>query len=1017
MLRGKITSLALASIVAASPVFASKHQGTPADVGVINEARILYWLEKRGELSPLADEATRRAAIKNFIANKNFGRAKLNGSFGAKVMDAEQAPHMAISGKKLPSKYQKQRLFSQEKSASAVVNTTVKVLAIMIDFPDLPYNDNRLSASDTDMYYSDYSAEHYNDLLFSQTGYTGPSGQNIQSAYQFYQEESGQSLNFTGNAVGWVTADNDAADYGANGDDGDDIDVQALVLEAVTKAVAEQGIDLAEYDQTDFFDIDGDGNVNEPDGIIDHVMLFHSSVGEEAGGGVLGDDAIWSHRFFVFDENQQPVDVPGSDVRLFGYTINPIDAATGVVVHEFGHDLGLPDEYDTLNGQYGSPVGDWSVMASGSWVGSPAGTSPVSFSPYGRDYFQTRYGGNWINQEIIEFDQISSEAKSLVAATNHESGVNQLKVSLPPQQVPIGAPYTGDYQFYSGNGDEKTNTMSFDVTLPADAATLTMKARWNIEVDYDYLQVMVDGQAIAGNHTKVTNEYYQNVTHFITGDSADIAGAEGDLAWVDLSFDLSSFANQSVTVSFLYKTDQFEGGYGFMADDISIDTASENVARLDAETNAGFTLDGFSRITNTIDGAAHHYYVQLRSANDTDSMLPSVNYHSGVLLWYSDTGVANNQVNAHPGKVQIGVVDADQRPIKSSSGRLYNTSTQISDAAFRILPHTATNFDNETSVFDLFDDSLDYSFPAQPESGIDLPFVGMKMLVETIASDYSSADLTISNNGMQRVEAERQGLTVTLTLEAQDIADATSITWSLGDGTSLMGRTIEHTYASAGSYDVEVSYSSNTGTKTVEKALSVGEALDGEIVANLTGLTLTVDADVTGGVGELTYRWNFGDGEDIVAGQSASHDYEQENNYDVTLTVTDEINQQLVRTLNIDIVDRVAVSITRTVSYLTVNFISSVSGGSADYTYAWAFGDGNTSSQANPSHTYASAGTYNVSVSVTDANGNVAEDTMSVTVTARPAPTTTTSTSSSSGGGSMAWLLIVLGCALARKRG
>ncbi|GLX82696.1 immune inhibitor A domain-containing protein [Thalassotalea eurytherma] len=1019
MFRGKLTSLALASVIMSSPAWSGGHHSSPADPALINEARIIYWLEKRGELSPLADETTKKAALKRYLSGKNFEIPKLSGEFGAKVMDAEHGTRLALAGDELSPKFQKQRLFSQQKSASSVVTNTVKVLAIMVDFPDLPYNENRLSASDTDMYYDDYSQDHYTDLLFSTTGYAGPSGQTIESAYQFYQEESGETLNFTGNTVGWIRADNDAADYGANDDTGDDLDVPALVLEAVTKAVAEQQIDLSEYDQTDYFDIDGDGNINEPDGIIDHVMLFHSSVGEEAGGGVLGDDAIWSHRFFVFDENNQPVDVPGSDIRLFGYTINPIDAATGVVVHEFGHDLGVPDEYDTANGQYGSPVGNWSVMASGSWVGNPAGTSPVSFSPFARDYFQTRYGGNWINQEVVEFEDITTHAATIASATTHDSSVNQIKVMLPEQQVSIGAPYSGSYQFWSGNGDEKTNTLSFDVTLPADAAVLSMKARWNIEVDYDYLQVKVDDVAIVGNHTKVTNEFHPSISNFITGDSVDISGSEGDLGWVDLTFDLADFAGQTVTISFLYKTDQFEGGYGFMADDLSIDAGDTNVSSLGAETDTGYTLDGFNRITDSIDGAAHHYYVQLRDYSDTDSELGSRDYHPGVLLWYNDTGTANNQVNNHPGQVMVGVVDADQRPIKSTSGRLYGTSTQISDAAFRTTPHDATSFDTETSTFSLFDDSLDYSFPAQPESGINLPFVGMTMSVDSMNADFSTADLTFNNGGMKRVIADRQGLTVDMSLDATDVSDESSIAWQLGDGTALTGRSISHTYASAGNYDVEVSYTAASGTQMASKSVTVGDAITGEIVANRTGLSITVDADVTGGVGDLTYRWDFGDGEDIVAGQSASHEYESENNYDVTLTVTDEINQQLVATLNVDIVDELALSISRTFSGLTVNFVSTVSGGSADYTYAWDFGDGNTSDIASPNHTYASGGTYTANLTVTDGNGTEAQESITVTVTAPTAPTTpttpTTPTSSSSGGGTMAWLLIIMAAGLRRK--
>ena len=38
-------------------------------------------------------------------------------------------------------------------------------------------------------------------------------------------------------------------------------------------------------------------NYLEPDGLVDHLMVIHSGVGEEAGGGSLGSDAIWSHRW------------------------------------------------------------------------------------------------------------------------------------------------------------------------------------------------------------------------------------------------------------------------------------------------------------------------------------------------------------------------------------------------------------------------------------------------------------------------------------------------------------------------------------------------------------------------------------------------------------------------------------------------------------------------------------------------------------------------------------------------
>ncbi len=37
--------------------------------------------------------------------------------------------------------------------------------------------------------------------------------------------------------------------------------------------------------------------------------------------------------------------------------------------HEYGHDLGLPDEYDTKYSGQGEPVESWSIMSGGSWAG------------------------------------------------------------------------------------------------------------------------------------------------------------------------------------------------------------------------------------------------------------------------------------------------------------------------------------------------------------------------------------------------------------------------------------------------------------------------------------------------------------------------------------------------------------------------------------------------------------------------------------------------------------------------
>ena len=67
---------------------------------------------------------------------------------------------------------------------------------------------------------------------------------------------------------------------------------------------------LINFDQ---YDVNGDGNQNEPDGVIDHLMVIHAGVGQEAGGGKLGDDAIWSHRWTV---GPKPFAIEGTKAKV-----------------------------------------------------------------------------------------------------------------------------------------------------------------------------------------------------------------------------------------------------------------------------------------------------------------------------------------------------------------------------------------------------------------------------------------------------------------------------------------------------------------------------------------------------------------------------------------------------------------------------------------------------------------------------------------------------------------------------
>ena len=413
-----LVSLGVYSSLFVLNVASKGFQKPDADAALINKEQIVYWMIKRGELSSLSTAKQKHDAVKQFIGSMNN-----MGQHTSQNETLANENRIALNKQKFSS-------------------LTVKVLQsswVLVDFPDLPYDDNRLTPEDSNMYYPSYPPEHYQNLLFSESGFDGPNGEDLISTYQYFDTVSGKTFNFTGDVKGWVTARENAAYYGNNDSGGHSAKPRELVKEAVTLVV--QGItdeELQSYDVEDPLDFNNDGNFNEPDGIIDHIMLFHSSIGEESGGGVLGTDALWSHRWSVGEYT-----IPGTSMKISNYTIQPITAAAGVCAHEFGHDIGLPDEYDTTNEGPGSPVGSWSVMSGGSWAGQIAGTEPTGFSPYAKSFLQGKFGGNWVRELEIPLESFTNQNKSvsLVTATNYDD-VNQLSIPIP---TAFKSPYSESY--------------------------------------------------------------------------------------------------------------------------------------------------------------------------------------------------------------------------------------------------------------------------------------------------------------------------------------------------------------------------------------------------------------------------------------------------------------------------------------------------------------------------------------------------------------------------------------------
>jgi immune inhibitor A len=460
---------------------------------------------------------------------------------------------------------------------------------------------------------------------------------------------------------------------------------------------------LADYDVWDRYDHDGDGDFTEPDGYIDHFQSVHAGEGEETGGGAQGSDAIWSHRWYAYFSATGPdgvgphsfggVRIGASDYWVGDYTIEPENGGVGVFAHEFAHDLGLPDMYDVSGNTGGAEnsTGFWTLMSSGSY-GSTGnaedgiGSKPISMSVYEKIFL------GWTNYAVVDTHQKAS--LKLGPSISYSKAAQSLIVLLPDKFVDfeVDDPYSGDMMYFSGSGPGLDNTMTRDVTLGA-GSTLSAKIRYDIETDWDYAYLTVNGDPVATNLSTNTDPNGQNDGEGITGSSND--------AWVDLTADLSAFDGQTVTIGFRYWTDPFVNEAGVFLDDIQISGQPLD----DAESDFGWTFDGFIHTDNIVTlPFTNYYFAEYRTYNGYDLPLKTgpynfgfpdtapnwvehFPYQDGLTVWYydesfPDNGVGDNCANGRCGGLILPVDAHPDLLLRPDNGLVWRPRVQSYDSSF-----------------------------------------------------------------------------------------------------------------------------------------------------------------------------------------------------------------------------------------------------------------------------------------------------------------------------------------------
>ncbi len=187
------------------------------------------------------------------------------------------------------------------------------------------------------------------------------------------------------------------------------------------------------------------------------------------------------------------------------------------------------------------------------------------------------------------------------------------------------------------------------------------------------------------------------------------------------------------------------------------------------------------------------------------------------------------------------------------------------------------------------------------------------------------------------------------------------------------------TIAGAAIYTVATAQSQEKGTINVA-------VIDSETGKPVQGATVSVDgiSETTGSNGTASVSVPPGSYNISVTAQGYNP-YSSTISVNAGQTVTVSVQLTETKTLTPLTVTASASPISGSAP-LTVNFVSSVSGGQPPYTYQWNFGDGYTSSSPNPSHTYAKAGTYTATLTVTDSAGNSASYSAMITVSSPVSP-------------------------------
>ncbi len=640
--------------------------------------------------------------------------------------------------------------------------------------PDRP-EDNKT------LWQRDYDRDHYEDMYFNRMK-------------GFYEDQSMGAYSVEGDVTEWVKVPFNEARYGRN-TCGSNVcsNTYFLVRDALAYWVDGQLADgrtmpqirryLRTFDQQDRYDYDEDGDFAERDGYIDHFQIVHAGGDEADSDPVYGEDAIWSHRAYAYVQqdgtgpgpakggvNVGEGGVSGDNVQIPNhptgvwvgdYTIQPENGGLGVFAHEYGHDLGLPDLYDTSGNSGGAEnnTAFWSLMSQsrGTAVGDPGiGDKAMPFGAW--EKFQL----GWLNYDVVRTGRTSEHT---LRPSQSEGGKkkNGLIVLLPNKhvQLELGQPCDtcGENYFYSGSGNDYEAVMTNELEAGGE---VTAKVRYEIEAGYDY--AFLESTSDGGDTWDPieTNVSYEGEDEGGADPSDTGISGSSEGQWLDLT---ATIPDNADGLRFRYWTDGAAVEPGFQVDEIAVDGAVVG----GAEVPEGWDLDQFRITTGSEDQSfLNAYIVENRQYGSRDRLLKHVynmgwaetrpthvefhRYMPGMLINYWDTSYSDNNVGDHPGHGEVLPVDAHPTFSHTADGSLIRNRVLSYDSTFGLSPTARLELHSLAQKYvvpsqaarRVFNDNLDwwYAFDEHGSEhegryqpgwyGVDVPKTGTKIRVLSV---------------------------------------------------------------------------------------------------------------------------------------------------------------------------------------------------------------------------------------------------------------------------------------------